>query len=85
MLIKRVYEADPLVCPKCSGEMKVIAFIEPPQGEVIEKILKHCGLWQPASPRPPPADDQGPSACDAPDASPDKLTYVDEATFWATF
>ena len=33
--------------------MKVVAFIEPPQGEVIEKILRHCGLWQP---RPPPGE-----------------------------
>ena len=40
MLIKRVYEIDPLICPRCSGQMKVIAFIEPPQGEVIEKILR---------------------------------------------
>jgi hypothetical protein len=24
-LIKRVYEVDPLVCPKCGGEMRVIA------------------------------------------------------------
>ena len=32
MLIKRVYEIDPLCCPKCQGQMKVIAFIEPPQG-----------------------------------------------------
>ena len=36
MLIKRVYEVDPLCCPHCGGEMKVVAFIEPPQGEVIE-------------------------------------------------
>jgi len=34
--------------------MKVAAFIEPPQGAVIEKILRHCGLWQPSTPRPPP-------------------------------
>ena len=27
--------------------MKVVAFIEPPQGDVIEKILRHCGLWDP--------------------------------------
>ena len=54
MLIKRVYEVDPLACPKCGAGMKTIAFIEPPQGEVIEKILKHCGLWQPS--RPPPGD-----------------------------
>jgi uncharacterized protein YwlG (UPF0340 family) len=49
MLIKRVYEVDALACPQCGGQMKVIAFIEPPQGIVIEKIMRHCGLWQPAS------------------------------------
>ena len=27
-LIKRVYEVDPLVCPKCGGQMKIISFIE---------------------------------------------------------
>ncbi len=42
MLIKRMYEVDPLACPSCSGQMKVIAFIEPPQQDVIEKILRHC-------------------------------------------
>ena len=51
MLIKRVYEIDPLICPRCSGQMKIVAFIEPPQGDVIEKILRHCGRWCPASPR----------------------------------
>ncbi|HPM82994.1 MAG TPA: hypothetical protein PLF81_19960 [Candidatus Anammoximicrobium sp.] len=44
MLIKRVYESDPLVCPDCGGVMKVVALIEPPQGEVLEKILQHCRL-----------------------------------------
>ena len=29
MLIKRVYEVDPLCCPECGGEMKVVSFIEP--------------------------------------------------------
>ena len=57
MLIKRVYEVDPLACPKCGGTMKVVAFIEPPQQEVIEKILRHCGLWRASSPRPPPEVD----------------------------
>jgi len=56
MLIKRVYEADPLLCPKCGGTMKVVAFLEPPQGSVIEKILRHCGLWNPSMPRPPPGE-----------------------------
>ncbi|MFC1763232.1 transposase [Planctomycetota bacterium] len=54
MLIKRVYEVDPLACPKCGGVMKVISFIEPPQAQVIEKILKHCGLWQKSVSRAPP-------------------------------
>ena len=53
MLIKRVYEIDPLECPRCRGQITVVAFIDPPQGDVIERILKHCGLWQPSTPRPP--------------------------------
>ena len=36
MLIKRVYEIDPLASPRCGGQMKVVAFFEPPQGAVIE-------------------------------------------------
>ena len=54
MLIKRIYEVDPLICPQCGGQMKVVAFIKPPQSEVIEKILRHCGLWNPSAPRAPP-------------------------------
>ncbi len=80
MLIKRVYEVDPLACPRCSGPMKVIAFIEPPQQEVIEKILRHCGLWDLSPPRGPPAPEGS-----VHDADAQEWTYVDEATFWATF
>jgi hypothetical protein len=54
MLIKRVYEVDPLCCPECGGQMQVVSFIEPPQADVIEAILKHCGLRQSRSPRAPP-------------------------------
>ena len=46
MLIKRVYEVDPLECPQCGGAMKVISFIERRQQDVIERILRHCGLWE---------------------------------------
>ena len=38
-LIQKIYEVDPLVCPKCTGQMRVIAFIE--EMDVIRKILKH--------------------------------------------
>jgi hypothetical protein len=42
-LIKKVWEVDPLECPNCGGEMKVIALID--ESAVIEKILRHLGLW----------------------------------------
>ncbi|EMS77964.1 IS91 family transposase [Desulfotignum phosphitoxidans] len=42
-LIRKIYEVDPLVCPKCHGEMKIISFIE--EFDVIEKILRHLDLW----------------------------------------
>ena len=61
MLIKRVYEVDPLSCPECGGQMAVVAFIEPPQADVIEKILSHCGLWRSVAARAPPADSIDPS------------------------
>ena len=46
MLIKRVYEVDPLECPCCGGQMKIVTFIERCQGDVIEPILRHCGQWE---------------------------------------
>ena len=77
-LIKRVYEVDPLVCPKCGGAMKVVAFIEKrDQPDVIEKILKHCGIWERAPPRAWPAQDE------PPEQSEFELEYVDAEEFLA--
>ena len=42
--IKKVYETDPLTCPRCQGEMCIISFIDQP--EVSKKILQHLGLWE---------------------------------------
>jgi hypothetical protein len=50
-LIQKIYEVDPLICPKCQGAMRVISSIEDPS--VIRAILEHLGLW-PARSRPPP-------------------------------
>jgi hypothetical protein len=50
-LIQKIYEVDPLTCPKCQGRMRILAFIE--DDEVIKKILKHLGLWE-VKARPPP-------------------------------
>jgi len=38
-LIAKVYEVDPLVCPKCGWDMKVVAIIEDPAE--IRRILRH--------------------------------------------
>jgi len=42
--IRKVYETDPLICPKCCGQMRIISFID--QADVIKKILQHLGLWE---------------------------------------
>ena len=44
-LIHKVYEVDPLECPRCKGHMRVIALID--DAAVIRKILSHLGLWAP--------------------------------------
>jgi len=41
-MIRRVYETDPLVCPKCGGTMKVIAFLTDYQ--VVDRIINHLKL-----------------------------------------
>jgi hypothetical protein len=48
MLLARIYEVLPLVCPRCSSPMKLIAFIT--HGPTIERILDHLGL--PTQPPP---------------------------------
>jgi hypothetical protein len=41
--IKKVWEVDPLTCPKCAGEMKIINFIY--KRSVIKKILTHLNIF----------------------------------------
>jgi hypothetical protein len=36
-LIKQVYEADPLVCPRRTGAMRIIAFIEPACADTADR------------------------------------------------
>ena len=38
-LIRRIYEVDPLICPRCGATMRIIAFIT--QSKVIATILAH--------------------------------------------
>jgi len=42
-LIKKVLEADPLLCPRCHKEMRIVALFD--DRTVIERILRHFSLW----------------------------------------
>jgi len=51
-MIRKVYETDPLLCPRCGGQMRVIAFIEEPK--IIDRIIAHLKLTFEAERPPPP-------------------------------
>ena len=53
-LIRRVYEVDPLLCPRCGETMRVIVVIDQPA--VVRQILDHLGIAGERSPpmRKPP-------------------------------
>jgi len=51
-MIRKVYEVDPMVCPKCGGSMKVVAFITDDQA--VDRIIDHLKLTFVAERPPPP-------------------------------
>jgi hypothetical protein len=69
-LIHKVYEVDPLECPRCKGPMRVISLID--DAAVIRKILRHLGLW---APQQAPRTQTGPPAHDPPGQFTPVLTY----------
>ena len=64
-LIKKVWEVEPLTCPKCGKEMRVIALIDEPIA--IYEILSYMGLWIPVNEltrqRAPPRTDSEAYTC----------------------
>ncbi|MFX0134299.1 MAG: hypothetical protein ACFFDN_11710, partial [Candidatus Hodarchaeota archaeon] len=50
-LIKLIFEVNPLQCPQCLHEIRIVAIIN--DQLVVEKILKHLNLWQPQAHGPP--------------------------------
>ena len=67
MLIARIYEVFPLLCPLCGGQMRLIAFIT--EGVQIRRILDQIGVDseppQISPARGPPLwDDGGDAATD---------------------
>ena len=53
-MIKRVCEVDPLVCPRCGGEMKIIGFII--DLRVVDQIIRHLRRPRAERERGPPED-----------------------------
>ena len=41
-MIRKVYEVDPMVCPRCGATMKIIAFLT--DYAVVDKIIEHLKL-----------------------------------------
>lgn len=71
MYQKKIWKDDPLICPECQSEMKIISFIENPKN--IKKMLKYLNLWEEESARDPPR----------PPEIPDEIVYVPiEGTVW---
>jgi len=80
-LIQKVYNANPLICPKCSKNMRIISFIE--DLSVIKVILKHLNLWETNNHDPPEGKIKRgyvPEINEAPDYinSPDNFHYFDD-------
>jgi hypothetical protein len=50
-MIRKVFEVDPMICPKCGGTMKVVAFLT--EHAVVDRIIAHLKLAF-AAERPPP-------------------------------
>ena len=57
-LLRKILEVDPLACPKCGGELRVLSVITDPV--VVDRILRHLrnrGIESPFdSARSPPHD-----------------------------
>jgi len=53
-LLAKIFEADPLLCPRCGREMKIVNLIDS-TCPAVERILRHLKLWdRPERPPPPP-------------------------------
>jgi hypothetical protein len=51
-MIQKVYEGDPLRCPQCQGQMRIIAFLI--DHIVVDRIIDHLKLTFVAERLPPP-------------------------------
>ena len=76
LLLARIYECLPLLCPRCNQPMRILAFIQDPT--VIEAILHHIGEpTQPPKLLPARAPPQGEMEF-SPKASADPWPEMDQ-------
>ena len=62
-LLRRIFEVDPLLCPRCGGGLAVVAVLT--DRKVVDRILRHLserGLPTSTHARDPPSDAADPSA-----------------------
>jgi len=90
-LIAKTWLEDPVRCPSCGKEMKILAAISSPaQDDVIERILRARGEWDPPwlrshPPRGPPASVKTPheeEEVSIDDLPPDETYCVDPDPGW---
>ncbi len=86
-LIQKIYEVNPLTCPKCRGTMRIISTIE--DQEVIKTILRHLGLWlirsrPPAKAHAPPVREYVVDGS-CPTGFPDNTSYGDPEYSWDAY
>jgi len=81
VLLARIYDVLPLLCPACGGEMRILAFLTDPP--VVSAILLHLDLphkppaFDPAEPKPIP--DQRFASVPSSSTSPCPTTSTSEA------
>ena len=63
LLLARIYEVFPLVCPRCGGEMRIIAFLS--DAGAVREIRSH---WDEPTSLPPIAPARGPPLWEITDA-----------------
>jgi hypothetical protein len=80
-LIQKIYEVDPLVCPKCQGSMRIISAID--NRQMIRAILEHLSIWLVRSRPPPKAYSLGTRILpNPPHPSPGTDFYADPEYSW---
>jgi hypothetical protein len=88
-LLAKVFQVDPLVCRRCAGPLKVVAYIT--DSLAIRQILEHLDLSPPEKPPPDirevvhvPVDEEGRETCPRQDTTTSKRPRARGSTRWSS-